>query len=105
MPFWLRPFVRRQLAAITLGNHVYFRPGARVGVRLVAHELVHVAQQQAVGRVRHAWRYVTEYFRLRRSGLDETAAYRAISYEVEARARAEEVLTALGGVDTELGAW
>lgn len=91
IPWWLRPFVRRQMAAITLGRSIYFRPGTRLDTRLVAHELVHIEQQQREGRIRHAGRYLREYARLRRR-LDPMAAYRAISYEEEARLRAEEIV-------------
>ena len=91
MPWWLRPFVRPQMAAITLGRSVYFRPGTRIDARLVAHELVHIEQQQREGLFRHAARYLREYARLRRR-LDAMAAYRAISYEEEARLRAEEIV-------------
>ncbi len=52
---------------------------------LLAHELVHVEQYARIGVRRFLWRYLREYFgnllRLR----SHKQAYRAISFEVEAR--------------------
>jgi hypothetical protein len=52
---------------------------------LVTHELVHVRQWRELGTVRFLRRYVAEYLRGRRNGLDHSQAYLAISLEKEAR--------------------
>jgi Domain of unknown function (DUF4157) len=85
-PWWLRPFVRRDIMAITLGRRIYIaapQEGAAFD-RILRHELVHVRQAGECGTARFLWCYVAEYLRNRRSGLDHAAAYRAISFEVEA---------------------
>jgi len=51
---------------------------------LAAHETVHVLQYRRDGFFPMLWRYVGEYLAGRRRGLGHDAAYRAISYEVEA---------------------
>jgi hypothetical protein len=53
--------------------------------RLVGHELVHVRQWQQLGTVRFLRRYLADYLRGRRAGLDHNRAYLAISLEMEAR--------------------
>jgi predicted metal-dependent hydrolase len=82
-PWWLRPFVFRNVVAITLGRRIYL---ARedVGEAVLRHELVHVRQAGELGLVRFLWRYVAEYFRNRRHGMGHDQAYRAISFEAEA---------------------
>jgi hypothetical protein len=85
-PWWLRPFVRSDIMAITLGRRIYIaasQEGAAFD-RLLRHELVHVRQAGERGTARFLWLYVAEYLRNRRRGLDHAAAYRAISFEVEA---------------------
>ncbi len=94
-PFWLRPFLLSGVLAITLGRRIYLAPGLTARgeaavARIVAHELVHVAQVARLGLLRFLTRYLLEYVRLRRSGLAHFAAYRAVSFETEAFAREEE---------------
>ena len=85
-PWWLRPFVCHDTLAITLGRRIYIAaPGEGAAFdRLLRHELVHVRQAGECGTARFLWRYLAEYLRNRRGGLDHAAAYRAISFEVEA---------------------
>jgi len=81
-PWWLRLFVHRNVAAITLGRRIYIAEEATEAI--LRHELVHVRQAGELGLVRFLWRYVAEYVRNRRRGMAHDAAYRAISFEVEA---------------------
>jgi hypothetical protein len=108
-PWWLRPFVMRDVVAITLGRRIYLsecpvpsaqRPGEPAGHRalgtghrqpgtghsepLLWHELTHVRQMREAGLLRFGWRYLCEYLRNRRSGMSSAEAYRNISYEREA---------------------
>jgi hypothetical protein len=58
-------------------------------LRLLRHELAHVAQIERLGLLRFLWRYLREfatlYIRLR----SVAAAYVSISFEIEARAAEE----------------
>jgi Domain of unknown function (DUF4157) len=82
-PWWLRPFVHRNVVAITLGRRIYLaREGASDA--LLRHELVHVRQAGELGLPRFLWRYVAEYLRNRWRGMAHEEAYRAISFEAEA---------------------
>ncbi len=91
-PAWLRPFVFRGITAITIGRRVYVRTAdAPDGLeRLLRHEIEHVRQINRIGLIRFYARYGVEYVRHRRAGMTSWDAYRAISFEREARA-AEEV--------------
>ena len=51
---------------------------------VLRHELVHVSQMGELGLFRFLWRYIAQYIRNRRRGMTHDAAYRAISFEVEA---------------------
>lgn len=82
-PWWLRPFVFRNVVAITLGRRIYIASEG-AGEAILRHELVHVRQAVELGLARFLWRYVAEYFRNRRRGMPHDQAYRAISFEVEA---------------------
>ena len=87
-PWWLRPFLMRGVAGITLGRRIYLAPNLReeqVG-RFVAHELAHVRQIARHGLLGFYWRYLLEYLRNRRRGMSSGEAYRAISFEMEALA-------------------
>lgn len=95
-PWWLRPWLARNVIAITLGRRIYLAAnvGARTPAyieRLLRHELAHVRQVNRHGLFVFLVRYVAEFVRLwwRTRSMDE--AYRQISFEVEARA-AEESL-------------
>lgn len=82
-PWWLRPFVVNGVVAITLGRRIYVRAGHSIEP-LLWHELTHVRQMREQGLLRFGWRYLTEYLRNLRSGMDAGEAYRNISYEQEA---------------------
>jgi hypothetical protein len=85
-PWWLRPFLMRDVIAITLGRRIYVREAMAIErlERLLRHELAHVRQVRQLGLIRFLWRYLREFgrhwWRLR----DLTKAYSAISFEIEA---------------------
>lgn len=85
-PWWLWPLVHRDTVAITLGRRIYVAAQQESDAfeRLLRHELEHVRQAGERGLGVFAWEYIAEYLRNRRRGLDHEAAYRAISFEVEA---------------------
>ena len=83
-PWWLRPFLWRGVAAITLGRRVWISARARDLEPLVRHELVHVRQMEDEGVLQFLWRYARHYLRNRRRGMSHHQAYLAIPYEVEA---------------------
>ena len=94
-PWWLKPFLLRGVAGITLGRTIYVSQqcvaySAAEVERLIRHELVHVRQVNRLGLLRFLARYAGEYIRNRRAGMSAAQAYRQISFEVEAYA-AEEV--------------
>src|SRR6266704_1525453 len=81
-PWWLRPFLFRGVAGITLGRHVYIEGGdLHANLR---HELAHVRQIQRLGACRFYWSYLSEYISNRRRGMNSAEAYRRISLEEEA---------------------
>jgi len=89
-PFWLAPFMARNVLAITLGRRIYLsgvllEAGREKLESTIRHELEHVRQVQRHGLIRFLYRYLRDYIRLRRQGLDSSAAYDAIPFEVEAR--------------------
>jgi len=88
-PWWLRPFLSRGVAAITLGRRIYVAEAVAASNldELMRHELVHVEQIARLGILRFYLRYVVEYVTLRRRGLSPSDAYRNISFEVEAFSR------------------
>ena len=94
---WFERLVLRRVAAIALPYVVYVhsrtyqRPRADL-TKLVVHELVHVSQWREDGYARFAARYVGDYLRQRMRGRSHSEAYLAIRYEVDARARADELL-------------
>lgn len=94
VPWWVRIWWRGPFEAITLPWAVYLRHEALQSPEnlrnLMVHELVHVEQWRHLGVRRFLTRYVGEYLRARRSGLDHMSAYRDISLEVEARIVAGE---------------
>ena len=88
-PPWLRPWLARDVIAITLGRTIYVseRAAARSGeslMKLLRHELVHVRQVNAHGFFGFVWRYTTEFLRHLRRERNVHRAYRSISFEVEA---------------------
>lgn len=95
-PWWLRPWMGRNIIGITLGRTIYLsssivqRSEESID-RLLRHELAHVAQVNRLGLARFLWFYVTEFLLHLKRERSVEAAYRRISFEVEAAA-AEEVL-------------
>ena len=81
MPWWLRPFLMRGVAGITIGRRVYLESDHEV---LLRHELEHVRQVVRLGVLRFYWRYAVEYIRNRRAGMSPHDAYANISFEREA---------------------
>lgn len=95
-PWWLRPWLARNVIAITLGRRIYLSSGAMVRSsdylsRLLKHELAHVRQVNRHGLIPFLARYLVEFVRLLIRERSINTAYRNVSFEVEARA-AEEVL-------------
>jgi Domain of unknown function (DUF4157) len=95
-PWWLRPFLARDVIGITLGRRIYLNPkvSSRPNSymeRLLRHELAHVRQVNRHGLIGFLVRYVTEFLRHFVREKSVAAAYRKISFEVEAAA-AEESL-------------
>lgn len=92
-PWWLRPFLAKGVVAITLGRRIYVAAdlAQERGERFIRHELAHVRQINRLGLPRFYWRYFREYVANRRKGMAPSAAYRNISFEIEALA-AEEPL-------------
>jgi hypothetical protein len=90
-PWWLRPFLLRGVAGITLGRRIYLDDAVspRNVERFLRHELTHVRQIGRFGVINFYWRYVAEYISHRRRGLSSSEAYRNISFEMEATAAEE----------------
>ena len=90
-PWWLRLFLFRNVAAITLGRRIWIASGVQgeARVRLLRHEQVHVDQMCRLGMPRFLFRYLREYLANRLHGLNADEAYRRISFEVEAFAAEE----------------
>jgi hypothetical protein len=78
---WLTPGT----AGMTLGRWILLRRGRELDPGLLAHEMVHVRQWRERGVIRFLAAYVGEYLRSRLRGLGHWDAYRAISFETEAR--------------------
>lgn len=85
---WVGGPVPPGAAAITLGSVVVVRRRSSGNVRLLRHELVHVAQWRRLGWLRFSVRYLGAYLRWRFRGHAHLAAYRRIPLEVEAEWRA-----------------
>ena len=89
MPSLLHSLVKGRAAGITIGRTILIAPDIYDSVvaghrpDLVAHELTHALQWQN-DRWTFALRYLIEYLRLRLLGAPHDAAYRSISYEIEA---------------------
>ena len=90
-PWWLRPFLARDVIAITLGRRIYLRKKLEGPAydRLIRHELAHVAQVERLGLIVFLWRYVAEFARNWVRLRSVATAYAAISFEIEARAAEE----------------
>src|SRR5687768_18137467 len=68
-PWWLRPFLARDVIAITLGRRIYLSGKATARssdylARLLRHELAHVRQVNRHGLIPFLVRYVAEFTRL-----------------------------------------
>jgi hypothetical protein len=87
-PWWLRPFLLRGVAGITLGRRVYIEGSDPEGI--LRHELVHVDQIARLGMARFYWVWIREYFAHRSRGCSPAEAYRRISLEIEAFAAERE---------------
>lgn len=90
-PRWLRPWLARDIAAITLGRTIYVsaREAERTLDRfepLIRHELVHVQQVNRHGLflflARYAGEFLAHFWRVR----SVRRAYAMISFEIEAAA-------------------
>src|SRR6059058_2903775 len=80
-PWWMRPFLWRDVAALTIGRRVWIAREARDVEALIRHELVHVRQMREHGLVPFLWKYVFHYLGNRRRGMPHHAAYLAIPFE------------------------
>lgn len=78
----------KQADAMTIGRTIYVRPGHEGSDGLLAHELVHVRQWQQYGALGFLRRYLGAYVANLVRQRNHMAAYRAIPFEVEARAEA-----------------
>ncbi len=83
-PWWMRPFLWRDVLALTIGRRVWISAQVRDVERLLRHELVHVRQMEEHGVLPFLWKYVRHYLRNRRRGMRHHDAYLAIPFEVEA---------------------
>lgn len=92
-PWWLGPFLQKGVVAITLGRRIYVAADVAEerAERFIRHELAHVRQINRLGLLRFYWRYGREYLANRRRGMSPSAAYRNISFEIEALAAEEPV--------------
>ncbi len=83
-PWWLRPFLLRDVVALTLGRRVWISGRAKDVETLLRHEMAHVRQMAKHGVLPFLWIYAREYIRNRRRGMSHDQAYLAIPFEVEA---------------------
>ena len=90
-PRWLRPWLSRDVIAITLGRTIYVSEWALDRLEpLIRHELVHVQQVNRHGLFLFLARYVGEFlghfWRVR----SVSRAYAMISFEIEAAAAEQD---------------
>ncbi|HEU4887378.1 MAG TPA: DUF4157 domain-containing protein [Thermoanaerobaculia bacterium] len=85
-PWWLRPWLMRDVVGITLGRRIYLNGKAAPATleRLLRHELVHVRQINRLGLFVFYWRYVSEFARHFWHVRSIGRAYALISFEREA---------------------
>ena len=95
-PWWLRPFLARDVIGITLGRRIYLSP--RVADRstaylekLLRHELAHVRQVNRMTLPVFVIRYIAEFVWHFLRVWSVSEAYKRISFEIEA-VKAEESL-------------
>ncbi|MEK6372135.1 MAG: hypothetical protein AABO58_05515 [Acidobacteriota bacterium] len=89
-PWWMRPFLLRDVIALTIGRRIWISPRVRNVEPLIRHELAHVRQMAQLGVLPFLWKYLREYLRNRRRGMSHHQAYLAISFEIEAVAAERE---------------
>jgi hypothetical protein len=85
-PWWLRPWLMRDVIGITLGRRIYLSGKAAPASveRLLRHELAHVRQINRLGLLTFYWRYVAEFARHFWHVRSIGKAYALISFEREA---------------------
>lgn len=85
-PWWLRPWLMRDVIGITLGRRIYLNARAKPESieRLLRHELAHVRQINRLGLLVFYWRYVREFARHFWHVRSIQKAYSMISFEREA---------------------
>jgi len=74
--------------ALTLPRVVLVRHGLQPSASLLTHEAEHLRQWRRHGVLGFLFRYLGDYLRGRRSGLDHHRAYLQIGFEQDARATA-----------------
>lgn len=72
-----------------------YQPETIHGLALLAHEIAHCQQYDRYGTWRFRARYLGEYFKHRRRGMNHVAAYWNISFEAQARAVEDLVIETL----------
>jgi hypothetical protein len=87
-PWWLKPWLMKDVVAITLGRRIYLGAQIRPSSieRLLRHELAHVRQVNRLGIIGFYWRYLAEFARHFRKVRSISSAYALISFEQEAMA-------------------
>lgn len=91
-PWWMRPFLFRDVLALTIGRRIWIAPDVPAMEPLLRHEMAHVRQMAEHGVLPFLWKYLGEYVRNRRRGMTHHQAYLAIPFEVEAVAAEREDL-------------
>ena len=91
-PWWLRPWLARDVIGLALGRRIYLRDeGSEEAIcRLIRHELVHVRQAARLGLPLFLLRYVSEFSRNLWRYRSIHSAYSNLSFEIEARAAEED---------------
>jgi hypothetical protein len=90
-PRWLRPWLARDVIAITLGRTIYVSDRALERLEpLIRHELAHVRQVNHHGLLLFLARYLAEFVRHFWRVRSVSRAYAMISFEIEAAAAEEE---------------
>lgn len=95
-----RRFWRHGVSGVTYGRFVFVDPDVMRGdtdrlARLVIHELIHVRQFAAAGHLRFVLSYLKDYWKGRIGGMSPQDAYRAITYEREARELTQRTISAM----------
>jgi RHS repeat-associated protein len=80
--------------AYTEGNRIYFKKGrydphSVQGLSDIGHEVTHSEQYAKLGTINFQAQYLGQYLELRRLGFAHETAYQNISFEIEARKRAD----------------